>query len=62
MLTNKTHTIQTKVLIQFVVSSTCFEHLLFVIRKNICTCIFVWYVFPAEINPYPANVENMVNS
>ena len=34
---------------QFFVSSTCFEHHAFIIRKNICTCNFIWYVFHAEI-------------
>ena len=37
------------VVIQFFVSSTCFEHHVFVIRKTICTCSFVWHVFHAEM-------------
>jgi len=44
MLTNKIHTFQINVLIQFFMSSTCFEHV-FTIRKTICTCSFLWYVF-----------------
>jgi len=39
------HTLQINILIQFLVYSTCFEHHLFIIRKTICTCSFVWYVF-----------------
>ena len=34
-----------KVLIQFLASCTCNEHHVFIIRKTICTCSFVWYVF-----------------
>ena len=45
MLTNKMHSFQINVLIQSFMSSSCFEHHIFVIRKNICTCSFVWYVF-----------------
>jgi len=41
------HTFQINVLIKFLVSSTCFEHHAFIIRKTICTCIFLWYVFHA---------------
>jgi len=26
-------------------SSTCFERHVFIFRKTICTCSFVWYVF-----------------
>jgi len=26
-------------------SSPCFEHHVFIIRKTICTCSFLWYVF-----------------
>jgi len=33
------------VLIQFYVSSTCFENHVFIISKKICTCSLVWYVF-----------------
>jgi hypothetical protein len=36
------------VLIQFLLSSVCFENHVFIIRKSICTCGFVWYVFHAE--------------
>jgi len=35
---------QIRRLIQFLVFFTCFKHYLF-IRKNICTCSFLWYVF-----------------
>ena len=38
------HTFQINVLIQFLASSTCCEHRVFIIRKTICTCSFVWYV------------------
>jgi len=31
---------QINVLMQFVLSSTCFEHHVFIIRKAICTCSF----------------------
>ena len=43
------HAIQINVLIQFFVSFACYEHLVFVIRKTICTCSVLWYVFHAEI-------------
>ena len=33
------HNFQINVLIQFFVSSTCFEHHVFIIRKTICTCV-----------------------
>jgi len=36
---------QINVLIQILVSSACFEHHVFIIKKTICTCTFVWYVF-----------------
>jgi hypothetical protein len=39
------HTFQINVLIQFLASSTRFEHHVFIIRKTICTCSFVWYMF-----------------
>ena len=39
------HTFQINVLIQFLASSTCFEHHVFIIRKTIGTCSFVWYIF-----------------
>jgi hypothetical protein len=35
MLTNKMHFFKINVLIQFFLSSTCFEHLMFIIRKTI---------------------------
>ena len=39
------HAFQINGLIHFLVSSTCFVHHLFIIEKNICVCIFVWFVF-----------------
>jgi hypothetical protein len=45
MLINKIDTFKIDVLIHFVVSSTCFEHHVFMIRNTICTCSFLWYVF-----------------
>jgi len=39
------HTFQINVLIQFLVSSTRFESHVFIIRKIICTCNILWYVF-----------------
>ena len=39
------HTFQIKVLIQFFLSSTCFEHNAFVIRKIICTRSFIIVCF-----------------
>ena len=41
------HTFKINVLIQFLVSSTCFEHHVFIIRKTICTCGFYGEVFHA---------------
>jgi len=41
------HAFQINGLIQFFVYSTCFEHNVFIIRRSICTCIFLWYVFQA---------------
>jgi len=41
------HTFQINVLIHFLESSTCFEHSVFIIRKTICTCSFLWSVFHA---------------
>ena len=38
-------TFQINVLIQFLVSSTRLEHHLFIIRRIICTCSFLWYFF-----------------
>jgi len=29
--------------------STCFTHHVFIIRKTICVCSFLWYVFHSEI-------------
>ena len=50
MLTNDMRTFWISVLIQFILSSTCFEHLVFIIRKTTCTCSFVETdVLPAEI-------------
>ena len=40
MYTNKMRTFYINVLINFFVSSTCFEHHVFIIRKTICVCIF----------------------
>jgi len=39
------YSFQITVLIQFLVSCTCFEHRVFIIRKTICTCSFVLYIF-----------------
>jgi len=39
------HTFQINVLIQFLASSIRFEHHVIIIRKTICTCSFVRYVF-----------------
>ena len=39
------HTFQMNVLNQFFVSSTCFEHHVFIIRKTICTCSFYGMFF-----------------
>jgi hypothetical protein len=39
------HAFKIKVLIQSFVSSTWFEHHVFIIRQTICTCSFIWYVF-----------------
>jgi hypothetical protein len=38
------HTFQINVLIQSLVSSACFKHRVFIIRKTICISIFLWYV------------------
>ena len=38
-------TFQINVLIQFLVSSTCFEHHVFNTRKTIRTCSLLWFVF-----------------
>ena len=38
-------TFQIGVLIQFLASCVCFKHCVFIIRKNICTYSFVWYVY-----------------
>jgi len=42
------HTFQINVLLEFLASSACFEHHVFIIRKTSCTCIFVWNVFHTE--------------
>jgi len=39
------HAFQIKVLIQLFASSACFEHHVFTIKKNICSCRFVCCVF-----------------
>jgi antibiotic biosynthesis monooxygenase (ABM) superfamily enzyme len=36
---------QIKVLIQFLVSSTCFDHHVVIIRTTICMCSFLRYFF-----------------
>jgi len=41
MLRNKMRTFENEVLIQFFVSSTSYEHHVFIIRKIICTRSFV---------------------
>jgi len=38
-------TFQINALIQFLASPTRFEHSVLVVRKTVCTCSFVWYVF-----------------
>jgi len=43
--TNKMHTFLINVLIQFLLSSTCFEHHVFIIRKSNCTCSFYGMFF-----------------
>jgi len=43
------HTFDINVLIQFLASSACLEQHVFIIRKAICTCCFVWNVFHTEI-------------
>jgi hypothetical protein len=35
------HTFHINVFVQFLVSSACFEHNVFIIRKTVCTCSFV---------------------
>jgi hypothetical protein len=47
LLNTKMHTFQINVLIQFLASSTCLEHLVFINRKIICTRSFFKYVFHA---------------
>ena len=39
------HTFQINVLILFLLSSTCFEHQVFIVRKTICTCRFYMECF-----------------
>jgi hypothetical protein len=46
---NKMHTYQIHVLIQLLVSSTCFEHHTFIISKNILYMQYLWNIFHAEI-------------
>jgi len=48
-LNQQMHTCRINVLTQFLVSSTCFEHQVFIIRKTICTCSFLWCFFYAFI-------------
>jgi hypothetical protein len=43
------HTFKISALIQFFVSSTCYEHLVFTISETICTCSVSWFIFLAEI-------------
>jgi len=43
------NTSQISVLIQFLVSSTFFEHRGFIIRKTICTCRFLCCIYHAFI-------------
>jgi len=45
MQTYKMLTFRISVLIQFLACSACFEHHVFIIRKTICTCGILWYVF-----------------
>jgi len=44
-ITNKMHTFQINVLLQFLASSICFEHHVFIIRKVICICSFYGMFF-----------------
>ena len=41
------NTFQINGLIQFSASSKCFEHNVFIIRRTVCICSFVCYVFHA---------------
>ena len=50
------HTFQINILIQFLASSTRFEHHLFIIRKTICTCSFVWYLIYCHCNYSMKNI------
>jgi len=43
------HTLQINVLIQLLVSSTCYEHHEFIIRKTILHTHLIRYAFHAEI-------------
>jgi len=43
------HAFQIDELIQFSASFTDFEYHVFIIKKTICTCSFIWYIFHAEI-------------
>ena len=49
MSNNKMHNFQINVLIQILVSSTCFEHHVLIIRMTICTCSYFGCVFHAKI-------------
>ena len=49
MITNNMHTFHINVLISFLVSSTCFKHHVFIIRKTIFTCSFLWYFFMLKL-------------
>jgi len=57
-------TFKINVLIQFLATSTCFKHPMFITRKIICTCSFVWYVFHPEITIklYKISKHEMLNS
>jgi len=45
MLTNKINFFKSNVLIQFFVSSTCFEHLMFIIRKTYIEHAALYFMF-----------------
>jgi len=57
MQTNKMHVFLFNVLILFFVSSTCFEHLMFIIRQTICTCSLA--VKNVEGNGLPDDEQKM---
>jgi hypothetical protein len=50
------------VIVQFLASSACVEHHVFIIRQTICTCRFISYVFHTEsyITPYYKFIMNNV--